>query len=129
MDAAEAETVDANVMQLRTPAATVWRWEMDGAGKGKKGRKSAADRRRHAAFENGDVWNDMTADFHSFPDCPYTDRNGTLAMMYIDVYSCFRCAEQRKSMGVDRWSDYPVEGGLDGPSRELTRRGDWYHVR
>ena len=44
MDAAEAETVDANVMQLRTPAATVWRWEMDGAGKGKQGRKSAADR-------------------------------------------------------------------------------------
>ena len=58
LKARHAETVDARndaAQNAHRQGVLRWRWETDGSGIGPTGRKSAVDRRRHAAFENGDV--------------------------------------------------------------------------
>ena len=110
---------------------------MDGDGMDYMSKKSAALCRQQAAAQNGDVWKDMTRDYHSFPDCRFTSREGTLEMMHKDVYSCPECWVNRTRSVPARWIDYPIEGGLGGldwdacgnlrPAGELTRPGFWHY--
>ena len=112
-----------------------WQWEMDGDGMGVKGKGSATYCRERAAAANGDVWKDMTANYHFFPDCLHTSLDATLEAMRTDVYSCEACVSRMN--GVNLWSDFLGEGGLGGldwdacgnlrPTRELTRQGVWYY--
>ena len=62
-----------------------WQWEMDGDRMDVTGKNSAAYRRQRAADENGDVWNDMTANYHFFPRLPVY-KSGWHAL--CDAYRC-----------------------------------------
>ena len=124
--AAEGAAAAANIMDAAHAHAAVafqapcafyevpQQWEMDGKGRGIKGKKTAARLRRQAADANGDVWKDMTRGFHCRPECEYIDQENTLFMMSHNVYRCLRCDYLLWSMqraGVRLlWSDYPIEG-------------------